>query len=324
MLQYDVFISYARKDYVDPSGQINIRSIVYYIQQALQRAGLTYWIDEEGLHAGENFPVKIAHQIENSKVFLLVSTENSNNSAWVINEVAIAHHFNKPIIPFRYDASAYNKGLLIYIASLQYIDYQKDINPMENLVSAIKDAIKHSDESAEGISADSQSAKAKGGKKKVAILALISALVLILVLWGVKLYNKIIADHLPAVQNVYVAADEYFHKDKDCIVLAGKPGVVVLEEEATRIGKKPCPRCSGVILDNQCFVKGVLSYEYYKPFNDEHNEGVTYAYVGRNLKVQFYYLQLGMVAKLIDEVGNKTDLNYPDPFEMIAEGESYK
>ena len=117
-----VFISYARKDYVDDHNRIIPNNIVSRVQDALRDAGISYWIDEEGLQAGDTFPVKIAQQIEHCQVFLFISTENSNQSPWVVNEIATARHYHKPIIPLRYDITSYHPGLMIYIASLQYID----------------------------------------------------------------------------------------------------------------------------------------------------------------------------------------------------------
>jgi hypothetical protein len=105
-MHHSVFISYARKDYVDEHNRIIPNNIVSRVQNALRDAGISYWIDEEGLQAGDTFPVKIAQQIEQCQVFLFISTENSNQSPWVVNEIATAHHYHKPIIPFRYDTSA--------------------------------------------------------------------------------------------------------------------------------------------------------------------------------------------------------------------------
>ena len=177
MQQYDVFISYARKDYVDESNHINPRSIICTIQHALNEAGLTYWIDKEGLKPGESFSEKIANQIENCKVFLLVSSSHSNQSKWVVNEVATAHHFNKPIIPFRSDNSEYNKGLLFYIAGLQYIDTQSGISAaMDGLVAAIKEQI----HLVEAGGLNSPEHPDKKPKRNYATYILIAALVLLL------------------------------------------------------------------------------------------------------------------------------------------------
>lgn len=51
MPSHSVFISYARKDYVDDYNRIIPNNIVSRVQNALRDAGISYWIDEEGLQS---------------------------------------------------------------------------------------------------------------------------------------------------------------------------------------------------------------------------------------------------------------------------------
>lgn len=267
MQQYDVFISYARRDYVDSQNNINPRSIIYRIQHVLKEAGLTYWIDEEGLKPGENFPEKIVDQIENSKVFLLVLSSNSNSSPWVVNEVATANLFKKPIIPFRIDDSAIKKGLLIYIASLQYIDTHNGMQvAMENMVDAIK---KNIHLVAVGGFNPPPPPPAKP-KRNYSMYILLTALVLLL-------------------------------------------GVVVCRW----LLQRPLPPPSV----QKDFISGVHKCKLYKPVKDQRRVGVTYRYEGRNLKVQFYFCEVGMCAVLVDKHGNRLNMEYPDPFGVEGEAE---
>ena len=71
--------------------------------------------------------------------------------------------------------------------------------------------------------------------------------------------------------------------------------------------------------DNKCFVKGVSNYKLYKPSNDEDNNGVTFNYKGRNLKVNMFDYQVGLFAQLIDEYGEKINLNYDDILAVVDE-----
>ena len=50
--QYDVFISYSRKDYVDEQKNIIPGNEVSKIKDALSEAGITYWFDEERIYSG--------------------------------------------------------------------------------------------------------------------------------------------------------------------------------------------------------------------------------------------------------------------------------
>ena len=64
MPDHSVFISYARKDYVDDHNRIIPNNIVLRVQNALRDAGISYWIDEEGLQAGDTFLEKILRLIK--------------------------------------------------------------------------------------------------------------------------------------------------------------------------------------------------------------------------------------------------------------------
>ena len=77
--------------------------------------------------------------IENAKIFLFLSTANSNKSLWTCKEIASADEFKKHIIPVRIDSSPYNKKVLFRIADLDYIEYYN--NPqkgIEYITKAIK------------------------------------------------------------------------------------------------------------------------------------------------------------------------------------------
>lgn len=139
--QRDIFISYSTKDYLDENNQVISGNIITQIQEQLTAAGITYWIDREGLIGGDHFPERIAQQIHDSKVLLFVSTENSNQSSWTANEIATAHHYGKTIIPIKVDNSTYSPAVMIYIATNQYIPYQNNPNAMQQMIQAIRAAL---------------------------------------------------------------------------------------------------------------------------------------------------------------------------------------
>lgn len=66
----------------------------------------------------------------------------------------------------------------------------------------------------------------------------------------------------------------------------------------------------------QSFVKGVSNYKVLKCVDDPYNNGITFAYSGRNIKVDFYYRQTGYVARIQEESGKKKYMDYYDPFEI--------
>lgn len=138
-IKYNVFLSYARKDYVDERKNVIPGNVVSKIKDALTAAGITYWFDEEGMYSGDNFTEKIVNNIEISQIFVFLSTENANKSRWTCKEIASADEFGKYIIPVRIDRTPYNKKVMFRIADLSYIDYFS--NPekgIEDLIKSIK------------------------------------------------------------------------------------------------------------------------------------------------------------------------------------------
>lgn len=79
-MNHDVFISYSRKD----------TPIADQICAAFDRAGISYFIDRQGISGGVEFPKVLAPAIKNCKVFLLLASENSYNSSFTRREITYA------------------------------------------------------------------------------------------------------------------------------------------------------------------------------------------------------------------------------------------
>ena len=137
----DVFISYSTQDYLDSNHNIISGNIITKIQESLKQASISYWIDKERLMGGDSFPKRIAQQIRDCKVVIFVSTVNSNQSDWTLNEIATAKEYNKKIIPFRFDNSQYSPANMIYLAGIQYINYPNNPNAISQLINAIQNAL---------------------------------------------------------------------------------------------------------------------------------------------------------------------------------------
>lgn len=132
---YDVFISYSRKDYVDEKGNVIPGNVVSLIKKTFEDEGITYWFDEDDIYSGQNFVERIVTNIEASKVFVFISTSNSNNSKYTSREIASADEFGKHIIPVRIDPTPFNMKVLFRISDLDYIDYY--VNPEKGLVDLV-------------------------------------------------------------------------------------------------------------------------------------------------------------------------------------------
>ena len=137
-MEYDVFISYSRRDYLDENGDVIPGNIITKLKDVLKKNGITYWIDEDGINSGDEFARLIIRSIKDSKVLLFVSTENSNNSAWTRKEIASAISYKKKIIPFKCDDTPFNDSLLLYLADLDFISYKQQGNrALNRLVTSI-------------------------------------------------------------------------------------------------------------------------------------------------------------------------------------------
>ncbi|MBR5068146.1 MAG: TIR domain-containing protein [Bacteroidales bacterium] len=137
--KYDVFISYSRKDYVDEQKNVIPGNVVSKIKDALTEAGISYWFDEEGIYSGDNFTEVIVRNIEDSQLFLYISTANANRSRWTSKEIATADELGKKIIPLRIDRSPYERSVIFRISNLSYIDYyQNPERGINDLVTSIK------------------------------------------------------------------------------------------------------------------------------------------------------------------------------------------
>ena len=87
---HDVFISFAFED----------RESAAKIYAHLKASGICpFWCEE--ITAGGDYPRLLGEAIRNSKSFLLVLSDSSDNSASVAKETTIAHNNKKPIIPVR-------------------------------------------------------------------------------------------------------------------------------------------------------------------------------------------------------------------------------
>lgn len=89
-MQYDVFISYSRKDI----------AAAETLCRALDEAGVKYWIDRN-MHGSVNFLSEITRYIRNAKAVLFIASDNSAKSEWTQKEILFAIKHNKKIVPYR-------------------------------------------------------------------------------------------------------------------------------------------------------------------------------------------------------------------------------
>lgn len=136
----EIFISYARGDYKDKNGVIIPNNPISKIKEDLDKEGLSYWIDEDGIEPGKEWADLIPPAILRCKVFVFVSSQRSNEHKFTRSEVAIAHEYDKHIIPFRIDDTKYNPSIVVHLAGLEHISYYVD---PERSVASLTQTIKN-------------------------------------------------------------------------------------------------------------------------------------------------------------------------------------
>ena len=128
----DIFISYSRAD----------KKEAKQFCKAFKDEGWSVWIDLTGIESGDEFKHKITEAIESCKVFVFLSSKNSNESRWVANEIGVATALEKPVIPVKLDGAKYNKQVLMDLVNIDFIDYTHDKEEgMAKLLSSLRNKI---------------------------------------------------------------------------------------------------------------------------------------------------------------------------------------
>lgn len=109
-MAYDVFISYSRKD----------SAIADKICKAFDNAGITYFIDRQGVGGGFEFPEVLANAILDCKIVLFLASKNSYESKFTNSELTFAFN-EKPknsVLPYIIDASTMPLALRFVFSSI--------------------------------------------------------------------------------------------------------------------------------------------------------------------------------------------------------------
>lgn len=111
-MKHDVFISYSRAD----------SAIADCICEAFDKAGISYFIDRQGIGGGFEFPVVLAEAIVESKVVLFLASKSSYESKFTNAELTFAFN-EKPknsILPYIIDGSTMPPALRFVFSSINW------------------------------------------------------------------------------------------------------------------------------------------------------------------------------------------------------------
>ena len=111
-MPHQVFISYSSQNIAEAQKIVG----------ELEHAGLRCWIAPRDVPPGKPFGGAINRAIIDTAVFLLLVTEQSNASSQVLNEVGIASHHKKLILPFFLQSVDLSDDFAYYLTALHWLN----------------------------------------------------------------------------------------------------------------------------------------------------------------------------------------------------------
>ncbi len=127
-----VFISYSSKD----------ADIVREVVQELKDADIDYWKAPEMIPAGSNYAREIPKAIAECTAFVLIISDDSQNSIWVEKEVDCAINNRKTIVPIKISKGKLTDMFSFYLNNVQTIYYYDDkLIAMQQLLDRVQSLI---------------------------------------------------------------------------------------------------------------------------------------------------------------------------------------
>ena len=111
-MNHDIFISYSSKQ----------KSIADGVCHYLEENGFKCWMAPRDIPAGSEYGNLIEDAIKACKVVVLVFSKAASISKWVKGEINVAFTEDKPILPFRIDATEITGGFRVMLNQMHWID----------------------------------------------------------------------------------------------------------------------------------------------------------------------------------------------------------
>ena len=126
---HTVFISYSTKDTAQAETVRNV----------LESNAIPCWMAPRDIPGGSNYTKEIPSAIRGCQVFVLILSENSQNSHWVLKELDAAVNAGKVILPFMLEDCQLNDEFNFLLTGAQrYSAYQKKAEALEALIGRIR------------------------------------------------------------------------------------------------------------------------------------------------------------------------------------------
>lgn len=109
------FISYSTKE----------QSSADAMKKLLEKQGIPTWMAPGDIPAGYKYAQVINRAVKECSCFILMLSDNSQNSVWVAKEVERAINYHKPIIPVQLEDLVLNDEFELYISADQRNIYKQ-------------------------------------------------------------------------------------------------------------------------------------------------------------------------------------------------------
>src|SRR3954467_10674360 len=128
-MAHDVFISHST----------NNRPVANAVCAALESIGIRCWIAPRDVMPGRSYSGEITRAIQQSRAFVLIFSEQSNNSEQVLREVQLAANSRLHIVQFRIDPVSPSDDLEYYLSGPHWLDAVTP--PLEDHLGQLKSSI---------------------------------------------------------------------------------------------------------------------------------------------------------------------------------------
>ena len=113
-----------------------------WVKEKLESNGISCWMAPGDIPGGSSYAVEIPNAIKNAVVFVLVLSENTQNSQWVPKEIDMAINFKRTILPFMLEDFVLKDDFNFYLSNVQrYPAYEDKEAAAERMIAEIKAAI---------------------------------------------------------------------------------------------------------------------------------------------------------------------------------------
>lgn len=131
-----VFVSYSTKD-------IDIRNLIL---DKIKKEGINYWVAPDMITPGSNYAKDIPEAIKNASAFVILLSENSQESMWVEKEIDCAVNNRKRIIPVNISGVTPSEMFKFYLNNVQMIQLHKNaLKGLEELKKSLLECIGEGD-----------------------------------------------------------------------------------------------------------------------------------------------------------------------------------